>query len=76
MLRYVMKCLRDVRSDANRSTTRTMTRKTDMAPSAKNEAARARAKSKALMTHYRAIGPACVAAALLFTRKPASATKR
>lgn len=46
-----------------------------MAPSAKSDAARARAKSASLTTHYRAIGPASVAAALLFVRKAKASAK-
>lgn len=46
-----------------------------MAPSTKSDAARARAKSASLTTHYRAIGPASVAAALLFMRKVKGAAK-
>lgn len=53
----------------------TMSRKKKMAPSTKSDAARARAKSVSLTTHYRAIGPASVAAALLFMRKVKGAAK-
>jgi hypothetical protein len=52
-----------------------MSRKQKMAPSAKSDAARARARSVSLTTHYRAIGPAAVAAALMFVRKAKSSAK-